>query len=124
MAYANADDVAALWAKALSVEESALVERRLAQVERMIIRRVPDLVAQVTDGDIAEADVVQIEADAVLRVVKNPEGLWSETDGSYGYQLSREAADNSLRLLPEEWAVLGVRVGKMFSITPTWVMPT
>lgn len=118
MAYATADDVAALWGKTLSDEEVALVERRLEQVERMIIRRVPDLVAQVTAGDLAEADVIDIEAEAVLRVVKNPEGYVSEGDGNYTYQLSREAADNSLRLLPDEWAVLGVRLGKMFSIAP------
>ncbi len=116
MAYATVDDVAALWGKELDEAEGALVERRLAQVERMIIRRVPDLVAQVTAGDIAEADVIDIEADAVLRVVRNADGYVSEGDGNYTYQLSREAADNSLRLLPSEWAVLGIRTGGMFAI--------
>ncbi|ORB66939.1 hypothetical protein BST47_07690 [Mycolicibacterium tusciae] len=28
-----------------------------------------------------EADVVQVEADMVLRLVRNPEGLYSEGDG-------------------------------------------
>lgn len=41
--------------------------------------------------------MIDIEAEAVLRVIRNPEGLFSEQDGSYGYQLSRTAADNRLR---------------------------
>ena len=118
MAYAVVGDVEALWAKELSVEEAAMVDRRLEQVERMILRRVPDLVDQITAGDISADDVRDIEAEAVLRVVRNPDGYMSEGDGTYTYQLSREAADNSLRLLPAEWELLGVRVGKMFQIAP------
>jgi hypothetical protein len=52
----------------------ALVERRLAQAERMLLRRIPDLLEKIPDGDLDEADVVDIEAEAVLRVVRNPEG--------------------------------------------------
>jgi uncharacterized protein YcaQ len=119
MAIAAADDVAALLARELDTAEAALVERRLEQVERMIVRRIPDLLERVAAGDLDEDDVRDIEAEAVLRVIRNPEGLYSEQDGSYGYQLSREAADNSLRILPEEWAVLGFRPSKMFIITPS-----
>lgn len=61
--------------------------------------------------------MIDIEAEAVLRVVRNPDGLASEQDGAYGYQLSREAADNSLRILPEEWQTLGIRPSKMFQIS-------
>ena len=123
MAYAVAADVAALWAKDLSEEETALVNRRLEQVERMIRKRVPDLDDQVASGDIAEEDLVDIEADAVLRVVRNPEGYMSETDGSYVYMKSKEASDNSLRLTQAEWAVLNVRLGSMFQISPSLSMP-
>nr|WP_231744699.1 Gp19/Gp15/Gp42 family protein [Mycobacterium sp. GA-1199] len=78
----------------------------------------PDLAAQIDAGDLDEADVVDIEAEAVLRVVRNPEGLFSEQDGSYGYQLSREAADNSLRITAEEWERLGIKPSRMFQIVP------
>jgi hypothetical protein len=123
MAYAMAADVGELAARKLSVEETAMVDRRLEQVERMIIRRIPDLAAQVTAGGIAEVDVVDVEAEAVYRVMRNPEGLSMESDGNYSYQRSREASDNSLRILPGEWSVLGVRVGRMFAIDPNIVMP-
>lgn len=118
MAYAEASDVAALLARELSAEETALVERRLAQVERMILRRIPDLSDQITDETIDLADVVDIEAEAVLRLVRNPEGLYSETDGNYSYQFSRETASGKLEILPNEWETLGVRPSRMFAIAP------
>jgi Phage protein Gp19/Gp15/Gp42 len=69
----------------LTDEETTLVATRLADVERMILRRIPDLADKITDGDIDEADVVIVEADVVLRLVRNPDGDASETDGTYGY---------------------------------------
>lgn len=102
MSYATAADVVELWAREPEPKVIALIERRLAQVERMVHRRIPDLAAQIEDGHLDVTDVIDIEAEAVLRAVRNPEGLHSEQDGSYAYQLSREAADNRLRILPEE----------------------
>jgi len=118
MSYASAADVEAIYGKTLTTEETTLVGRRLDQVERMLFRRIPDLDEKIAAEEIDLADVVDIEAEAVLRVIRNPEGMRSETDGNYGYQLSSEAADNSLRILPEEWLTLGIRPSKMFSITP------
>jgi hypothetical protein len=118
MTYAQASDVAALLARELDTAETALVDRRLAQVERMIVRRIPDLAGQTEAGQIDPDDVRDIEAEAVFRHVRNPEGLRSENDGTYGYQLSSEAADNSLRVTAEEWAVLGIKPSRMFSIGP------
>ena len=53
-------------------------------------------------------DVKQVEAEAVLRLVRNPDGYISESDGTYGYQFSRELASGKLQILPEDWAVLGI----------------
>lgn len=118
MTYAKAVDVQAIYGKTLTTEETALVERRLEQIERKILRRIPDLEDQITAGTIDQDDVVDIEAEAVLRVIRNPEGLFSEQDGSYGYQLSREAADNSLRITADEWERLGIKPSLMFQIVP------
>lgn len=123
MAIATASDVQTLLAKELDTAQTALVERRLDQIERTIIHRIPDLLERVAAGDLDEEDVRDIEAEAVYRVVRNPEGLHSEQDGTYGYQLSREASDNTLRILPEEWERLGIRPSRMYAISPRvmWV---
>lgn len=116
--YATAADVAALLARELDAAEAAMVDRRLDQVERIILRRIPDLAGQTEAGQIDADDVRDVMAEAVLRVVRNPDGIYSESDGSYTYTKSAAAADNSLRLTAEEWQTLGVRVGKMFTIVP------
>lgn len=85
----------------------------------MILRGIPDLVDKIAAEEIEAADVVDIEAEAVLRVTRNPDGIASETDGSYSCQRSREAADNTLRLISDEWKQLGIKPSRMFQITPS-----
>lgn len=125
MAYAVANDVVVLWAKEPEPEVMALIERRLAQVERMIKRRIPDLDLKTAVNATFKADLIDIEADAVLRLVRNPEGYLSETDGAYTYQLSSDLSQGKLTILDEEWTTLGVnRLSRMSTIAPNIVMPT
>ena len=120
MPYAAASDVQTRLGKELTTEETALVNTRLADVERMILRKVPDLADKITAGEIDQDDVVQVEADAVLRLVCNPDGLFSETDSTYGYQFSREMASGRLEITREEWETLGVRPGRVLTVVPSF----
>ncbi|QGJ91312.1 head-to-tail adaptor [Mycobacterium phage Bachome] len=125
MAYATAQDVVELWAKEPEPEVMTLIERRLAQVERMIMRRIPDLDLKVATSSTFRADLIDIEADAVLRLVRNPEGYLSETDGTYTYQLQADLTSGKLQILDEEWEILGVNsLQRAFVIVPNVVMPT
>ncbi len=119
MAYASLSDVVARLGRELSDEESVLVGTRLEDVERMIVRRIPDLEEKVSAGSVVEEDLIQVEAEAVLRLVRNPDGLYMETDGNYSYQFSRESASGRLEIRPEEWRMLGVRPGGVFSLAPS-----
>jgi hypothetical protein len=125
MAYATSEDVIVLWAKVPEPEVIELIERRLDQVERMIRRRIPDLDARVAASETFKADLIDVEADSVLRLVRNPEGYISETDGAYTYQLNEDLYSGKLQVLDEEWQMLGVyRLSRMSTITPLFVMPT
>lgn len=125
MAHATSADVVELWAKEPEPEVLALIERRLEQVERMIRRRIVDLDTRVTASATFAADLVDIESDAVLRLVRNPEGYMSETDGAYGYQLKSDLSSGKLEILDEEWVILGVnRLSRMSVIVPNITMPT
>lgn len=125
MAYASAADVTTLWAKEPEPEVIVLIERRLEQVERMLIRRIPNLKLKVAASSTYMADVVDIEADAVLRLVRNPEGYSSETDGNYTYQLRSDLSAGKLQILDDEWEILGVNsISRMSVIVPNVVMPT
>ena len=119
MAYASSADVAVRWARTPSDEETALITVRLDDAERLIRKRIPDLDDLISDGVIDIADVVQVESEAVLRVIRNPEGFVSETDGNYTYQLAHTTAAARLEIMPDEWKLLGVVVkGGMFTLVP------
>ena len=125
MAYATAQDVVTLWAKEPEPEVMMLIERRLEQIERMIRRRIPTLDTLVAASPTFAADLIDIEADAVLRLVRNPEGYLSETDGTYTYQLQSDLSSGKLQILDEEWTALGVfRLSRMSVIAPLFEMPT
>lgn len=125
MAYASADDVVALWAKEPEPEVMVLIGRRLEQVERMIRRRIPSLDTLTAASETFLADLIDIEADAVLRLVRNPEGYISETDGAYTYQLQSDLSGGRLVVLNDEWTALGVyRLSRMSVIAPNIVLPT
>ncbi len=116
--YATYSDVQARLGRELSPEEQTLVSVRLADVERRIKRRINDLDEQVTAGTIDRDDVIQVEADTVLRLARNPEGLYSETDGNYTYQFDRELASGRLEITDEDWSALGVRKSRMTVLSP------
>jgi hypothetical protein len=118
MAYATNEDVAVRWGRDLTAEEAAMVDVRLEDVERMIRRRIPDLDVRVDIGAIDVYDVVQVESDAVLRLARNPEGYYSETDGNYTYQLQKGLTSGVLEITEEEWAMLGCTRNRMFFIDP------
>ena len=98
MAYAEVSDVAVRLGRELSPEELTLVQTRLEDVERLILRRIPDLDVQITAGDLNEDDVIQVEADAVGRLVRNPDGFISEGDGNYTYTRDASKVSGCLEL--------------------------
>jgi hypothetical protein len=124
MALATASDVTVRWAKTPDTDTLNLIEVRLDDVERMLKRRVPLLLDLADADEDYLADVVQIEADAVLRLVRNPDGYLSETDGNYTYMLRQDLSSGTLEVLDTDWDVLGV-IRQGFSILePKVVMPT
>lgn len=117
MAYATVADVEARLGRTLDASESQIVSTRLNDVELMIRHRIPDLDTKVSTGEIDPAVVVMVECEAILRLIRNPEGFTAETDGNYSYQISAQVASGRLDILSGEWALLGVRNGA-FTIRP------
>ena len=123
MTYATVEDVENRFTRELTEEERQLVQSRLQDVEAVIKARIPNLDDKVASGDISEHIVVMVESEAVLRVLRNPEGYSQETDGNYSYSMSSSAAPGRIVILPEEWAWLGVRRG-LFTIAPYIDVPS
>ena len=121
MAQATAADVAVMLARALTTEEEGLAARRLEQVERMIQTKIPDLPARVAADPGYAADLRDIEADAVARVIRFGDGVMMETDGNYTYQRAYDAPSGALQLTAEEWETLGYRRFRLTVLVPQTV---
>lgn len=122
MAYAIADDVAERLGRELDDQEAQIVGVRLGDAELLIKARIPTLDAKITAGLILEEVVVMIEADAVLRLIRNLEGFSEEADGTYSYVIDARVASGRLAILDDEWPLLGVRKG-VFMLAPKMRMP-
>lgn len=109
MAYATADDVQVRFNRELDEDERVSVDERLEDVEEMIRLRIPDLDDRVEDGRIRERLLKMVECEAVLRLIRNPEGYTEETDGNYSYSISARVASGRLTIEPDEWKLLGVK---------------
>lgn len=110
MSYAVPADVESrLVGRTLDEQEAEVIQTRLDDVEELIRLRIPDLDDKVALGEIRERLIVMVEAEAVLRLIRNPEGLTQETDGNYSYSISSRVSSGVLEILPEEWRLLGVR---------------
>lgn len=117
MTYAEPSDVSGRLGRGLSADEATMVTARLADAELIIRSRIPDLDDQITDDKIDVEIVKMIEANAVVRLVRNPNAYTGETDGNYTYQINWKTATGELEILDNEWALLGISQA-MFVIAP------
>lgn len=109
MSYATFEDVEVRFFRDLLPEERDLVEARLDDAEGKIRSRIRNLDQKVLENPDYLNTVVRVCVDAVIRLIRNPEGFVQETDGNYTYMLSASSADGRLTILNEEWQDLGVR---------------
>lgn len=117
MTYAIPSDVSGRLGRELSADEATMVAARLADAELIIRSRIPDLDDQITDDKIDVEIVKMIEANSVVRLVRNPNAYTGETDGNYSYQINWKTATGELEILDNEWALLGISQA-MFVIAP------
>lgn len=117
MALATRPDVEARLGRTLeTTQEMLLVEHLLGDVEGMLLGRLPSLLTRAEADLSLRARIVGTEAQAVVRVLRNPEGYRSEQTGPFGYSIDTRAAAGFLMVLADEWALLGAKTA--FTITP------
>jgi hypothetical protein len=119
MTYANVSDVSTRLGRPISTaDEIGQVNAWLEDVEALITARIPTLATLVAAGTPSTALVVMVEANAVVRKVKNPDGLSSETVDDYTYRRNDDARRGELFLTDDEWVLLMPTSGGAFSVSP------
>ena len=102
--------------------EIGLVLQLLADVEGMLLARIPTLLTRAADEDDYAARVTAVEAAAVVRVLRNPDGYRTEATGPFSTTYDTRAAAGFLTVLAEEWRTLGE--SSAWTIAPSLSMPT
>jgi hypothetical protein len=108
-------DVVARW-RPLNARQQRVAATKLADVERRIRKRMAaagrDFDTEVADlaGDF-RADVIEIEAEAVARVLRNPDGLRSEGLENYQSTRDKSLSDGQLKVTADEWKQIGLGPG-------------
>lgn len=107
----------------LTPEETVLAERLLRLAQATLRSRVADLESKMfNDADYA-LRVSAVETSAVVRVIRNPEGMIQEAIGPFSGSRGSDEAPGELVFSKREWASLGVGTGA-FTIVPHLQMPT
>lgn len=107
---ATPEDVARWMGRTLSEPERNLAVVLLDGAARKIMARIPDLATKLASGALDIETVIMVQASAVCRVLRNPDGYRSEQAGTFAYQVDSRVAAGFLAILPEEWRDLGVEV--------------
>lgn len=125
MAITSPQDVASRLGRTLTDEETSLVNVLIGDAENIIRVRVP---GREMDPDVIDLDLVpQVVGQAIVRVLRNPDGYRSESAGGVSYTIDTRAAAGFLTILAEEWALLGLTAPSSgagaFSFAPSFGLP-
>jgi hypothetical protein len=123
MAYATTGDVEARLGRTLTASEQGQVTAWLEDLEALVVSRLPGFAESVTAGVTSESVVRAVFASAVIRVLRNPEGLRQHTESIDDYSITKtidaSASAGLLYLTDDEWNLLSPGAsGEAFTIRP------
>lgn len=105
------DVVAYGYKPAVPESDREFVEDAIDEAELLLETRLGDLDRWIAAGDSAKRTrrLQRVVTRMVRRVMRNPSGLASETDGDYSYARVSALASGEIYVGPGEWRLLGVQ---------------
>lgn len=117
--YAEFEDVRDAWNRPLPEARREYVERKLGEAHRLLRSpsNAPGLDLRVTSGQLDRELVGDIIVRMVIRVLRNPEGYRTESDGDYSYGRESGSSSGEVTVTDKDLEDLG------FSSTTTYATP-
>lgn len=110
------DAVEAWLLRPLSEVETQYVDRLLERALRLITGALTRSGVGIDDVD--PAALIDVQASMVARVLRNPDGFRSESDGQYSYQLDSASASGRLEVTDSDLELLGVHSPTLWAWHP------
>lgn len=110
MPYATFDDLQERFEGEIPGSSMILLERKIAQAERLIRSRLhAEIEDWITAGRTTADDVKDVVCEMVLRTVRNSSGVTAQTAGPFSQQFDAAVASGKLWLTRENRMQLGLR---------------
>lgn len=103
----TSDDVNGAYENTIAVSEVAWVERIIDKAARELLVLIPTIPARIASGKLDQDLVKDKVIDAVLRVVRNPQGIDTEGEGDYNIKLRNTVASGDLWYQEKDLLQLG-----------------
>lgn len=100
------------WNPSLDVPAQTLLD----DISAVIRQKIPTIEARVMSGIVLPEVLKLVVCTAVLRVLKNPDGYRTTTEGQVSYTMDGRVSTGYLDLLDSEWQLLGYSKNRAFSI--------
>lgn len=108
--YATIDDVRDEYNGEIPADSEAYVARKLAAAELIVQRAVGgDIAAYIASGKTSAAEVRLVLCDMVIRLLRNPGGVRTETAGPFSRTIDQSVASGNLWLTRDDKRKLGLR---------------
>lgn len=114
--FATTEDVELAWNQPVTGGAVDYVEYLIGKAERLVRDKVPQLDARILAGKLATETVGDVVVDMVVRLLRNPEGLSSESAGDYSYQRNAATGEGRITMHSDEVARLRGNAGAVSSV--------
>ncbi|MGH3881953.1 MAG: fibronectin type III domain-containing protein [Gammaproteobacteria bacterium] len=109
--YATVGDVDAEYDGDIPVEQVGYVAQKLASAEVVLGAVAGDITARITAGKTTPDAVRLVLCNMVLRVLRNADGIRTQTAGPFSYTLDQQVASGRLYVSREDRRLMGMRPG-------------
>lgn len=93
--------------KPIAPERAAWVNQKIDEAARELLSYIPNLLERISLGLVDQEFVNDKVIGSVLRVVRNPEGFETETEGDYAYRLNKTVASGDIWYLERDLIAMG-----------------
>lgn len=115
--YATVDDVVAEYDGTIADDQIEYVERKLTSAELVVRAEAGDIGARIGSGATSFEAVKLVLCNMVIRLLRNPEGVRTQTVGPFSVSLDQSASSADLVITRNDRKLLGLKPKSRGTVT-------
>jgi hypothetical protein len=115
--YATVDDVVAEYDGTITDDQIEYIERKLTSAELVVKAVAGDIGARIGSGQTTFEAVKLVLCNMVIRLLRNPEGVRTQTVGPFSVSLDQSSSSAQLVITREDRQLLGLKARSRGTVT-------